>query len=66
MSGLCLCTAMVAIIIMRMLALVISTCRVAFKDQQNSQITDKLIREVKAANPAFQSGLIGSVYYESL
>ena len=43
--------------------MVIILSRVAFKDQQNSQITDKLIREVKAANPAFQSGLIRSVYY---
>ena len=32
--------------------------RVTFKDQKNNEITDKLIREVKAANPGFQSGMI--------
>ena len=30
----------------------------SFKDEVNAKVTDKLIREVKSANPAFQNGLI--------
>ena len=42
--------------------IILYVCSTSFKDEFNVKVTDKLVREVKSANPAFQNGLIRGEY----